>query len=141
MADILTNPIGICFGSMPAESTTPAAYLVIEGNTVTSNQQVETNLLAETHPPTYRDLIAGLDCVEDMLSDTIKVCERAKRPRTTSTPPTHMPLVWNTAHVASYYMKHKIQIESGPKTPYCGNHHGHLDDPCPIQENSKHTAR
>jgi hypothetical protein len=38
MADILTNPIGICFGSMPAESTTPAAYLVIEGNTVTSNQ-------------------------------------------------------------------------------------------------------
>jgi hypothetical protein len=50
MADILTNPIDICFGSMPAESTAPAAGLVIEGNAVTSNQQVGSDLLAETHP-------------------------------------------------------------------------------------------
>jgi hypothetical protein len=41
MADILTNPVDICFGSMPATSTTPAACLVIEGNAVTTNQQVE----------------------------------------------------------------------------------------------------
>jgi hypothetical protein len=31
MADILANPIDICFGSMPATSTTPAACLVIKG--------------------------------------------------------------------------------------------------------------
>jgi hypothetical protein len=86
MADILANPIDIYFGSMPAESTTPAACLVIEGNAVISNQQVGTDLLAETHPPTPRELIAGLDHVEDMLSDMIRVCERAKRPRTTCTP-------------------------------------------------------
>jgi hypothetical protein len=38
MANILANPIGICFGSMPATYTAPAACLVIEGNTVTTKQ-------------------------------------------------------------------------------------------------------
>jgi hypothetical protein len=38
MADILTNPVDICFGSMPAKSTTPTAHLVIEGNMVTTDQ-------------------------------------------------------------------------------------------------------
>jgi hypothetical protein len=87
MADILANPVDICFGSMPAKSTAPAACLVIESNTVTSNQQIETDLLTETHPPTPRDLIAGINRVEGMLSDTIKVCERVKRPRRTSSSP------------------------------------------------------
>jgi hypothetical protein len=38
MADFLTNPVDIFFGSMPAKSTTPAACLVIEGNAVTTDQ-------------------------------------------------------------------------------------------------------
>jgi hypothetical protein len=38
MADILANPVDICFGSMPAKSTAPAAYLIIEGNAVSSDQ-------------------------------------------------------------------------------------------------------
>jgi hypothetical protein len=46
----LAKPIDICFGSMLVESTTLDACLVIESNAVTSNQQVGTNLLAETHP-------------------------------------------------------------------------------------------
>jgi hypothetical protein len=50
MADILANPVDICFGSMPAKSTTPAACLVIEGNAVTTDQQIETYLLTKTHP-------------------------------------------------------------------------------------------
>jgi hypothetical protein len=142
MADILANPIDIYFGSMPAESTTPAACLVIEGNAVISNQQVGTDLLAETHPPTPRELIAGLDHIEDMLSDMIRVCERAKRHRTTCTPPARVPLgLQNATRVASCYMKCKIQIEAGPKTPYRGNRKGHLDNLCPIHEKSKHTAR
>jgi hypothetical protein len=37
MADILANPVDICFDTMPAGSTALAACLVIEGNTVTSN--------------------------------------------------------------------------------------------------------
>jgi hypothetical protein len=78
MADILANPVDICFGSMLATSTATAACLIIEGNAVTTNQQIETDLSSETHPPTPSDLIAGIHRVESMLSDTIKICEHIK---------------------------------------------------------------
>jgi hypothetical protein len=127
---------------MPVESTAPTACLIIEGTAVTANQQVGSDLLAETHPPTPRDLIAGLNHVEDMLSDMIKVCEHVKRPHRTPAPSPHMPLgLRNAAHAASQYMKNKIEIESGPKIPHRGNCRGHLGDPCPVHEDSKHTAR
>jgi hypothetical protein len=58
MVDILANPVDICFGSMSATSTTPAAYLILEGNTVTTNQQIKTDLLTKTYIPTPSDLIA-----------------------------------------------------------------------------------
>jgi hypothetical protein len=108
MADILANPIDICFGSMPATSTAPAACLVIEGNAVTTNQQIETDLSSETQPPTPSDLIVGINRVECMLFDTIKVCERVKHPRTTSLP-FSIPLgLRNAARVVSRFMKCKI---------------------------------
>jgi hypothetical protein len=75
MADFLANPVDICFGSRLATSTAPAACLVIEGNTVTTNQQIKTDLSAKTHPPTPSDLITRIDCVKGMPSNTIKVCE------------------------------------------------------------------
>jgi hypothetical protein len=141
MADILTNAIDVYFGSMPATSTAPAACLIIEGNAVTSNQQIETDLSTETHPPTPSNLIAGIDRVEGMLSDTIKVRKRVKRPRTTPST-SSMPLrLRNAAHVASRYMKRKIQIESGLNSQDRGSRGNHLDEPCPIHEKSKHTAR
>jgi hypothetical protein len=141
MADIIANPIDICFGSMPATSTAPAACLVIEGNAVTTNQQIETDLSKKTHPPTPSDLIAGIDPVEGMLSDTIRVCEHVKRPHTTPSNST-MPIgLRNAAHVASRYMKRKIQIESGLNSQDRGSRGNHLDEPCPIHESSKHTAR
>jgi hypothetical protein len=141
MEDFQANPVDICFGLMPTTSTAPAACLVIEGNAVTTNQQIETDLLKKTHPPTPSDLITGIDHVGDMISDTIKVCERIKRPRTTLST-SSMPLgLRNAARVASCYMKRKIQIKSGlyhQDRGSCGNH---VDEPCPIHENSKHTAR
>jgi hypothetical protein len=91
MADFIANPFDICFGSMPATSTAPTASLVIEGNAVTTNQQVEIDLLKKTHPPTPCNLIARIDRVQGMPSDTINVCERVKRPRTTSST-SSMPL-------------------------------------------------
>jgi hypothetical protein len=36
MADILANPVDICFGSMPAKSTAQVACHLIESNAVTS---------------------------------------------------------------------------------------------------------
>jgi hypothetical protein len=50
MADILANPIDIFFGSMPATSAAPAACFVIEGNAVTTSQQIEADLSKNTHP-------------------------------------------------------------------------------------------
>jgi hypothetical protein len=139
MAEFLTNPVDILFGSMPAKSTTPAACLVIEGNTVTTDRQKGTDLLTETHPPTPSELIAGIDRVEGMLSDTIKVYERVKRPRRTSSS-SNMPLgLRNAAHVASRYMKRKV--ESGSNIQDCGTCRSHLDEPFPIHANPKHTAR
>jgi hypothetical protein len=140
MADILSNPIDICFGLMLAKSTTPAACLVIEGNAVTTDQQIRTGLLTETHPPTPSDLITGIDRVEGMLSDMIKVCECVKRPRRTSSSSSTPLGLRNAAHVASRYMKRKIQIESRPKTQDHGSRRSHLDEPCPIHENPEHTA-
>jgi hypothetical protein len=141
MADILANPVDICFGSMPVMSTTPAACLVIESNVVTTNRQIETHLSVETQPPPPSNLIAGIDHVEGVLSYTIKCCERVKCPCVT--PSTcRMPLgLLNAARVASRFMKRKIQIESGPKTQDGGSCRNHLDEPCPIHEKSKHTAR
>jgi hypothetical protein len=141
MADFLTNPVDIRFGLMPEKSTTPAACLVIEGNAVTTDQQIETDLLPESHPPTPSDLITGINRVEGMLSDTIKVCERVKRPHRTSSS-SNMPLGFlNAAHVASRYMKRKIQIESGTCVQDRGSCKNYFDEPCPIHENPKHTAR
>jgi hypothetical protein len=45
MADILANPVNICFGSMSAKSNTPAACLIIESTAVTTNQQVRSDQL------------------------------------------------------------------------------------------------
>jgi hypothetical protein len=67
MANFLANPVDICFGSILATSTAPGACLVIEGNTVTTNQQIETDLSKKTHPPTTSDLIARIDRVGDMI--------------------------------------------------------------------------
>jgi hypothetical protein len=50
-ADFLTNPVDICFGSMPATSIAPTACLIIEGNAVISDRQIKTNLSKKTHPP------------------------------------------------------------------------------------------
>jgi hypothetical protein len=44
MADFLANPVDIRFGSMLAEPIAPAACLVIEGNAVATDQQIETSV-------------------------------------------------------------------------------------------------
>jgi hypothetical protein len=121
MANILANPVDIRFSSMLAKSTAPAACLVID-------------------QPTPSDLIAGIHRVEGTLSDTIKVCECVKHPRRTSSS-SSMPLNLRNTHVASRYMKRKIQRKFGPKIQDLGSRRSHLDKPCPIHENPKHTAR
>jgi hypothetical protein len=140
MVDFLTNPVDIRFGSMPVQSTAPAACLVIEGNAVITDQHIETDLSSKSHPPTPSDLIAGINRVEGMLSNTIKICKHVKHPRKISSP-SSMPLgLRNVAHMESRYMKRKIQIKSEPKTEDRGSCRNYFDQPCPIHENPKHTT-
>jgi hypothetical protein len=108
---------------------------------VTTDQQIETDLLSESYPPTPSDLITGINHVEGMLPDTIKISECAKRPRKTSSS-SSMPLgLRNTAHVASRYMKHRIRIKSRTRTQDRGSCRNYFDEPFPIYANPKHTAR
>jgi hypothetical protein len=44
IAYFLANPVDIRFGSMLAQSIAPAACLVIEGNAVATDQQIETDI-------------------------------------------------------------------------------------------------
>jgi hypothetical protein len=116
MEDFLANPVDILFGSMPVASTAPAACLVIEGNAVTTHQQIETDLSKKTYPPTPSDLIAGIDRVGDMLSDTTKVCERVKGPRTNPST-SSMPLgLHNVARVASVGHTPRVLVQGRRKS-------------------------
>jgi hypothetical protein len=117
MEDFLANPIDICFGSMPLESTAPAACPVIVNTPATSFQQVEFDLLTEIHPPTPSNLVVGLDRVASMLANTIKICESVKRSSTTTPPSPCMPYdLWSSIRVVSNHMKKKILIQSGLTT-------------------------
>jgi hypothetical protein len=141
MEHFLANPVDVLFGSMPAASTIPSVCLIVKGNTVTTHQQIGTDLSNKTHPPTHSDLIAEIDRVRDTLSETIKVCERVKHPHTIPST-SSMPLgLRNATRLASRYMKRKNQIESLLYHQDRGSYGSHLNEPCPINENSKHTAR
>jgi hypothetical protein len=68
---------------------------------------------AGENPPTPNDLIVGLNRVEDMFSDTIKVYERVKRPCRAPPSSSRMPFgLRNATHVVSCYTKNKLQIQS-----------------------------
>jgi hypothetical protein len=57
MADILANPVQICFGSFTATSTA----------------------LAATTSPSTADVVQGIERIIDMMDETLQICERAQR--------------------------------------------------------------
>jgi hypothetical protein len=82
MADILADPVEICFGSFTMTSTlqeaaispaTSAKVPVASGAAPSSGRE------SETHPPKPYDLVQGMERVIDMMEDTLQICERAQR--------------------------------------------------------------
>jgi hypothetical protein len=78
MADILADHVEICFGSFTATSTTlaaatsPAASVKVpamSGIAPSSNQKLK------THPPKPYDLVQGMQCIIDMMEETLQICE------------------------------------------------------------------
>ena len=69
MADFLANPVDIRFSSMPFDLAAPAANPAdIDNTAAVLVQQSDSDLLAETHPPTPRELRGELDHVTSMMT-------------------------------------------------------------------------
>jgi hypothetical protein len=95
MADFLTNPVDIRFGSISGDVVTPiinstvgpapwelipemAVVLALTQQVVDINLATPIpNLLEKAHPPTPCDLFTGLDHVSSMMAKTFQMCEEA----------------------------------------------------------------
>jgi hypothetical protein len=78
VADILTDPMEICFGSFTTTSTalvaatSPTAFVkgpAMSGIAPSSGQK------SKTHLPKPYDLVQGMECVIDMMDETLQICE------------------------------------------------------------------
>jgi hypothetical protein len=81
MADILANPVEICFDSFTTTSTTLAAAT----SPVTAVKIPATpiavpisDLKSKTHPPKPYDIVQGMERVIDMMEEPLQICERAQ---------------------------------------------------------------
>jgi hypothetical protein len=80
MADILANPVEICFGSFTTTSTTlvvatsPTASVKAS---VTPDAAPSSSKKSKTHPPKPYDIVQGMERVIDMMEETLQICERA----------------------------------------------------------------
>jgi hypothetical protein len=81
MADILANPVEICFGTFMATSTVPATTsLLTVVKIVTAPAAAPVSDLApETHPPKYYDIVQGMERVISIMEEALQICERAQR--------------------------------------------------------------
>jgi hypothetical protein len=82
MADILTNPVEVYFGSFTATSTTlvaatsPTVSMKVPAMLVTTPNS---NLKSKTHPRKPYDIVQGMERVIDMMEETLQICGRAQR--------------------------------------------------------------
>jgi hypothetical protein len=78
MADILTNPVEICFGSFTVTSTTLAVATSPTSSVkvpATSGVAPSSSRKSKTHPPKPYDLVQGIERVIDMMEETLQICE------------------------------------------------------------------
>jgi hypothetical protein len=85
MADILTNPVEICFGSftaaptVPADRTSPAtAVKIVTAPATAPTPTLVFDLASKTHPPKPYDIVQGMERIIDMMEETLQICGRAQ---------------------------------------------------------------
>jgi hypothetical protein len=81
MADILANPVEICFGSFMVTMTTLAAATssaIVVKIPATLIVVSASYLKLKNHPPKPYDIIQGMERVIDMMEETLQICERAQ---------------------------------------------------------------
>jgi hypothetical protein len=82
MADILANPVEICFSFFTATSTALAAMTSPAASAkapATSDAAPSPGKNSKTHPPKPYDIVQGMERVIDMMEETLQICERAQR--------------------------------------------------------------
>jgi hypothetical protein len=81
MADILANPMVICFGSFMATSTTLAAVTSSMASKKAPTMPDATrspSKKSKTYPLKPYDIIQGMERIIDMMDETLQICERAQ---------------------------------------------------------------
>jgi hypothetical protein len=82
VADILANPMEICFGSFKVTSTTLAAATSLTASMkapATPNAVPRSSKKSKTHPPKPYDIVQGMERFIDMMVETLQIWERAQR--------------------------------------------------------------
>jgi hypothetical protein len=78
-ADILTNPLEICFSSFTATSTALAAATSSTASVeapVTLDAIPSSGKKSKAHPPKPYDIVQEMEHVIDMMEDTLQICKR-----------------------------------------------------------------
>jgi hypothetical protein len=82
MADILANPMEICFGSFTVTSTTlevATSSTAAVKAPATSDTAPNISKKSKTHLPKPYDIVQGMERVIDMMEETLQICKRAQR--------------------------------------------------------------
>jgi hypothetical protein len=149
MADILADPVEICFGSFTATSTTlvaatsPTASVKVPA---TSGITPSSDRKSKTHPPKPYDLVQGMERVIDMMEETLQICERAQRSTQDASHHKTFPFgLRPPSDVYQHQATKSIQIQSGRQQPTsdlkvkpraCRDP---LDVPCIYHKGAQHT--
>jgi hypothetical protein len=81
MADILANPVEICFGYFTATLTTLVVVTSLTASMkalVMPNACPSSSKKSKTHPPKPYDIVQGMERVIDIMEETLQICERAQ---------------------------------------------------------------
>jgi hypothetical protein len=135
MADFIANLVDICFGSFSASPATPVVISLAAdlgsrprklipkaALTSTLTKQVSEihlatpvhDLLEKTHPPTPFDLTAGMDCIINMMAETLEIREETQAKPKLAPGPSRMPLVLRSStNIYSSKMAKMPQIRLG----------------------------
>jgi hypothetical protein len=151
MADILANPVEICFGSFTATSTTLAAATSpatsVEALT-TLDAAPSSSEKSKTHLPKPYDLVQGMEHVIDMMEETLHICERDQRSMQDASHRRTFPFGLRPASdVHARQAEKSIQTQSGRQKP-SGDlkveprvRRDPLDVPCIYHKGARHTLR
>jgi hypothetical protein len=151
MADILANPVEICFGSFTLTSTTLAVATSPTASVkapATPDAAPSSSKKSKNHPPNPYNIVLGMEHVIDMMEETLHICKRAQRSTQDASARKTFPFGLRPPSDAyARQVAKSIQIQSGRQQPSgdlkvearaCCDP---LDVPCIYHKGARHTLR